>query len=457
MKSHLGLGALAVAMAAGIGCQEPTEEESVGVSVDELANDKMYEVWLVDQSNNNGTTWGGKIYIWEGKDLEKSNPKTSDAETIDLGGATTALCMAQTGANPVRPHMLFTNGAQTHMILSFVVSGHVVIYDAKTRAPISCIRTTVGFGGQRQVHAAIPAPDDSYILVANQNGKLLERIDADYDTNTFTLNPAAMINLATCTTPNGAPCELAGLRNDNAPICPIIDFSSTYGFITLRGGGLFVVDGKQTPMQIVGEYDINNIRPNGCVGQQLGNKMYISSGGGAANNLSSMDLYRLPATGYTVLNPPNVPAREVVFHVDDTVFDVDGHGATLTEGGKYIWFNDRTNGEIQVIKTNNNQHMGTIELNGALASDAAPDLSKLSPNGDFMFVSLRGPIPLSGDPHASTGDKPGLGILKTKSDGKKGEFKHLLRITNVDSTNVERADGHAIELRRTKVDHCDHD
>jgi hypothetical protein len=446
-----------VVTAAGLGCQEqPIEEESVGVSVDALANDKMYEVWLVDQSNTNGTTWGGRVYIWKGKDLEKNHPEAVAPETIDLSGATSSLCMAQTGANPVRPHMLFTNGAQTHMILSFVVSGHVVIYDAKTRTPVSCIRTTVGFGGARQVHAAIPAPDDTYILAANQNGKLLERIDADYENNVFTLNPAAMINLATCTTPNGAPCELAGLRNDNAPICPIIDFSSTYGFITLRGGGLFVVDGKQTPMQIVGEYDINNIRPNGCVGQQLGNKMYISSGGGAAGNLSSMDLYKLPATGYSAANPPNVPAREVVFSVDDTLFDVDGHGATLTKGGKYIWFNDRTNGEIQVIKTSNNQHAGTIDLNGDLTFDAAPDLSKLSPNGKYMFISLRGPVPLSGDPHASTGDVPGLAIVKTKSNGKKGEFQHLLTISNVDSNGVQRADAHAIELRRTKVDHeCD--
>jgi len=456
MRSLAGLGVAAV-VGLSVGCSEPAATEDTGVTVEEINQKKLYEVWLVDQSNTTGTTWGGRIYIWKGKDLEKNHPEVAVPETIDLSGATSALCLSQTGANPVRPHMLFTNGAQTHMILSFVASGHVVIYDAKTRTPVSCLRTSVGFGGARQVHAAIPAPDDTYILAANQNGKLLERIDADYETNTFALNPAAMINLATCTTPNGAPCELAGLRNDNAPICPIIDFSSTFGFITLRGGGLFVVDGKQTPMQIVGEYDINNIRPNGCVGQQLGNKMYISSGGGAANNLSSMDLYKLPATGYSALNPPNFPPREVVFTVDDTLFDVDGHGATLSDKGKYIWFNDRTNGEIQVIKTSNNAHVGTIELNGAVTADAAPDLSKLSPNGKYMFVSMRGPVPLSGDPHASTGDKPGLAIIKTKSDGKKGDFQHLLQITNVDGGGVERADAHAIELRRTEVDCGDDD
>ena len=101
--------------------------------------------------------------------------------------------------------------------------------------------SVLGAGGARQAHAAFPAPDDTYILVANQNGKLLERLDVDYTTNTYTLNPAARLNLATCTTPNGVACEMAGVRPDTAPICPIIDASGRLGFITLRDGGLFVV------------------------------------------------------------------------------------------------------------------------------------------------------------------------------------------------------------------------
>ena len=68
-------------------------------------------------------------------------------------------------------------------------------------------------------------PDDTYILVANQNGKLLERLDVDYTTNTYTLNPDATLNLATCITPNGVACQVDSVRPDTAPICPIIDAS----------------------------------------------------------------------------------------------------------------------------------------------------------------------------------------------------------------------------------------
>jgi hypothetical protein len=200
-----------------------------------------FEVWAVDQSNSAGLDYGGAIHIFEGAALMgESASEKEPLAVLDLAEATTDLCQASTGANPVRPHMLLFNSANTHAILSFVVSGHVVIYDAENREPLRCFRMSEGAGGAIQAHAAFPSPDDSYILVANQNGKLLERIDTDYTSNSFTHNTDATLNLAEGQTPNGEDREDPDLRPDNAPICPIIDSSSKYGFVTLRGGGLFI-------------------------------------------------------------------------------------------------------------------------------------------------------------------------------------------------------------------------
>ena len=207
-----------------------------------------FEVWLVDQSNSAGTPHGGTIHIFDGPTL--SGTAASDVSpigTIDLGGATTTMCVAKTGVAPVRPHMVFFNATDEYAVLSFVVSGHVVIFHANSREPIECLRMSVGAGGARQAHAAVPSPDDSYIVVANQNGKLLERIDTNYNTRVFTHNIAAKIDLATCTTPNGAACQDAVLRPDNAPLCPVVDSTSSLSFVTLRGGGLFVVNPRTTP------------------------------------------------------------------------------------------------------------------------------------------------------------------------------------------------------------------
>jgi YVTN family beta-propeller protein len=341
--------------------------------------------------------------------------------------------------------MLAFNAGGTHAIVSFVASGHVVFMDTATRAPIDCVRSSVGAGGARQVHFAIPSPDQSYVAVANQNGKLFERIDTDYGTNTFTLNTSATINLQTCTTPNGVACEAAGIRSDNAPICPIIDSTSRLSFVTLRGGGLFVVDSKQTPMQIVAEYDLATIHPNGCLGAETAGKMYIDSGGGTATNLFEADVYALPLSGYSAANPPNTPAPTVVFSEDVT--DADTHGAALARHGRYLWVADRGRNFIFVVDTETDAVVNRIPLIPGPSSDPTPDLLFPAPQGTRIYMSLRGPNPLTADPHVSTGATPGVGVVKVKNAGQDGDFIGIAPVTNVDPAGVERADVHALAVR----------
>ena len=407
---------------------------------------KPYEVWAIDQSNSAGKTHGGTLYIYDGRDLERGHAAANAVpEKIDLGAAAAALCFAKTGANPVRPHMLAINARQNRAIVSFVASGHVLVLDAVARTPVDCIRTSVGAGGARQVHFAIPAPDESYIAVANQNGKLFERIETDYATDTYTLNTTAGIDLANCTTPNGAACQDAVLRPDNAPICPIIESTSRYVFVTLRGGGLFVVDAKRTPMQIVAEYDQHTVHPNGCLGAQVGSKMYVDSGGGTASHLFGADIYAFPVTGFSPANPPNIPLPRVV--LSDTSEEADAHGATLTKHQRRLWVADRGRNFIWVIDTATDQMVNMIQLAGAVSADPTPDLLATSPNGSHVFMSLRGPNPLTADPHVSTGSTPGVGVIKVLQDGRSGFFEGAALASNIDAAGIERADIHALSIR----------
>ena len=405
-----------------------------------------YEVWAIDQSNSPGTTFGGTLYVWDGHDLENTHGASSaPAETIDLGGAAASLCLTQTGANPVRPHMLAMNPSQTHAIISFVASGHVLFVDAATRQPVACIRTSPGAGGARQAHMSSPSPDETYVTVANQNGKLFERIRTDYATNTFVHEPAATLNLATCTTPNGLPCEAAMLRPDNAPICPVPESTSRFVFVTLRGGGLFVVNGRTTPMTIVGEYDRFTVQGNGCLGAEVPGKMYIDSGGGTAANLHQADLYAFPTNGYSGLNAPNTPPPALVF--SDPSEEADAHGAALTKHSKYLWVADRGRNFLWVVDTEIDQIVNIIPLEGQMSDDPTPDLLAVSPNGSHAFMSLRGPNPLTADPHVSTGSTPGVGVLKILESGRDGFFESRVPVSNVDPMGIERADVHAMTLR----------
>jgi DNA-binding beta-propeller fold protein YncE len=323
--------------------------------------------------------------------------------------------------------MLGLNSSHTHLILSYVATGHVVFIETATRTPVACI--DVG----AQAHAAFASPDDQYVFVANQNGKLFQRINTDYATNTFTLDNAATLDLATCITPNGFACQDPVLRPDNAPICPVIDSSSRLVFVTLRGGGLFVLDGTTTPMSIVAEYDSATVNPNGCLGVESNGNMYINSGGGTAANPMEEDIYSFPLAGYPTLgfNPPNTPAPAVILNNDNG----DSHGGVrlAPQQGKFVWVADRMNNVVRVIDTETDALVNTFSLSSRHSTDPSPDLMDVNPNGQYVYAALRGPCPLTGNSLAvnnAVGATPGVGVLAIQKGGFTGKLVAVAPISN---------------------------
>jgi len=406
---------------------------------------KDFEVWLVDQSNSPGKTYGGTIHIFDGSDLTGSSASRAvPTDIIDLSGAVSELCLAQTGFNPVRPHMIVFNSTETHAALAFVASGHVVIFDARHRVPLACMRMKAGEGGARQAHAVWPTPDDRYLLVSNQNGKLFERIATDYENDVFAHEPDIALDLANGITPSGAPRQSAGIRPDNAPICPFVPGSGGPAFLSLRGGGMFAVDWES--MAIVAEYDLNSIGPNGYGFIEAGGWVYLNAGGATATNPYEFTVYRLPLTGYFPPSlQPNVPTPELLF--TDTSADRDAHGVAASKGGRYVWMFDRAANLAEVFDAASGERINTVNLISDESFDPSPDLAGMAPSGTYFFVSLRGPNPLSGDPHASTGSTPGLGVIKLGRNGADGVLKSVVRISNIDALGVERADAHGIRVR----------
>ena len=429
------------------------------IALDAPKDADSYEVWLVDQSDAPGKSFGGTLYVFDGEDLPAPGASAArPRERVDLSAEVSARCLAETGANPVRPHMLLFNREQTHAVLSFVASGHVAILDAARHAPVGCVRTTRSATGQ-QAHAAFPAPDGSFILVANQNGKRLERVNTDFRANRFVHDPAATLDLATCVTPNGLPCQAPTLRPDNAPICPVLSEDGRLAFVTLRGGGLLVVDPRATPMRIVAEYDAQVVKGNGCGGTVARGQMYLNSGGrpGRLDHLElfGFDVYRFPLAGYGAGagsgngggagGPPNTPAPRRLYSAPG---EHDSHGMVATADEQYVWVMDRHANTAEILSTASGAHVSSVPLAGALSPDPAPDLVDRSPSGDRLFVALRGPTPLSGDPHIATGATPGLGVITLRGGGSGGALTAIARITNVDPQGVERADAHAVRVRR---------
>lgn len=130
------------------------------------AGSTAHEVWVIDQSDTSAAG-GGTLFVHDGQSLAGRDAASASPQVLDLGGAANTFCLAATGTTPRRPHMIFFNPTHSHAVISYVATGHVLFMGF----PVGCV--DVG----AQAHAAVPSPDGSYVVVANQNGKLLFSYD----------------------------------------------------------------------------------------------------------------------------------------------------------------------------------------------------------------------------------------------------------------------------------------
>ncbi|WP_173043794.1 hypothetical protein [Nitrospira sp. KM1] len=86
-----------------------------------------------------------------------------------------------------------------------------------------------------------------------------------------------------------------------------------------------------------------------------------------------------------------------------------------------------------------------------MTNDPTPDLGDVSlggnPQGDRIYVALRGPFPLT-VAHAVDGSCPGLGLVKLSADRRPGELTAVLGTTVLDGNGARNlSDPHAAIVR----------
>jgi DNA-binding beta-propeller fold protein YncE len=336
------------------------------------ASADTYEVWVVDQANPQ--QGGDRLYIFSPgawTEARETHYLWERAEGVGDGPGT-------------RPHLLTFNATHSHGLLANVASGHVYVIRTGDRSVVASI--DVG----EQAHGAVAAPDGSQILVSNQNGKRLARIRADFTSETFAHDTAADLDLAALENP-GQP--------DNAPICPMMYVGDTgKAYVTLRGGGLYVVDTNATPMQVTRQYTRDEIAPAGCGGIAHNGRVYVNSG-------SPTDGFIYVFDGAT---------DDILKTIPTGSYGTDAHGMVVV-GGRYLWMSNRGDGDnIVILDTTTQEIVGTIDDVGA-----APDILDISPSGDLVFATLRGPKNLTGGP-SSVGETPGVAVLLVDGAGAAG-------------------------------------
>jgi hypothetical protein len=289
------------------------------------------------------------------------------------------------------------------------------------------------------------SPDGSKIVVANQNGRIIERVNVVRDNHgvatAFIFDAAASLDLVggearisappvavdmdasdgvSCavsgsvaddqptTTPNGVLKQQAGVRPANTLICPIPSSNSRHVFATLGGGGMFVVDITTTPMAIVAEYDLSIMHAAGCGGVEAAGFMHLNTGT-PGEDISEFTIYRfsLDYPSAPSFNAPHTPTPVAVWedpengeiiHDDNR----DAHGIVLVRNivsgaPRYLHQIDRIRNNVEVFKIAppwddlEFRHEGTYDLTttgvcgktlgATTTNDPTPDLADLSVGG----------------------------------------------------------------------------
>ncbi|MDJ0705876.1 MAG: hypothetical protein QNJ46_21625 [Leptolyngbyaceae cyanobacterium MO_188.B28] len=324
-----------------------------------------------------------------------------------------------------------------------------------------------------------------YLGMNSHGNPMLGGVSGSYDTaNAFgELTPQSFCKENGCET---GPSGEQGGRVNNVIICPIVSKNDN-AYITFGGGGLLVANTKTTPMTIVGEYDNQVINGAGCGGVQAGDQMWLNAGvsaSGAGAEQSTFTLFTLDDSLFgTTSNAPNTPAPTMVFkdltntatignlsdnpanttgQLPDITTRRDSHGMALTLSGSHVHTVDRIQNNVEVFNTSTLERT-TYDLTSAdgqgnglgvcaavsvtdddnlPSNDPAPDLLETTPDGKYMVVALRGPVPVSVT-HAAQGSCPGVGIIEILDDGASGRLAGVLRTTNtIDSSSVSAPGGH---------------
>ncbi len=201
-------------------------------------------------------------------------------------------------------------------------------------------------------------------------------------------------------------------------------------FVTLRGGGLLVVDGIATPLRIVAEYTGLTVRGNGCGGMGAADRPFINAGAGTAGNPSEAGIYSfvLDQFSATAARPVGQPTPWLILSRDTG--DHDSHGMTVT-GGRFIWATDRFANQIEVVDAVTDTVVSTFVLPRG-SEDPAPDSMVTSPDGAYVFMTFRGPCPQTGNTSSNNavGNTPGIGVISVDDVGLPGRLVGIAPIVN---------------------------
>jgi DNA-binding beta-propeller fold protein YncE len=323
------------------------------------AGSSDFEVWAMDQGTH-------VIHIFD--------PEMNEIDRIDME------------AHGVRvPHMIEFTSDWRYAFVAAPATGNVAVIRASDREVVAVLET-----GPRTHHAAV-APDDRTVLVsvigaanAEWDGKLVE-IEVDAGNERFTIARELVL----------AEDPLFAQRRDDfvasgGAVCLAYTADGAAAYTTLgpglEEGGVVVVD--PAALRLVEVFPPGVVEANcGTLLSPTGEHMYLVGGDREIGVLHAVD---------TRTHEP-VHRAETHGH--------DAHGSWVSPDGSEYWLVNRVTSNAIVVDTRTREVLEVIDFVGK-----TPDIVSMSPDGRHVYITLRGPIPVT-MPHVAVGETPGFVVI----------------------------------------------
>jgi hypothetical protein len=389
-----------------------------------LVRSADHEVWMLDQGTD-------LIHVLDSRhDLDIERSVTID---VSVGGLESAGFEVPDGVTSVVPHMIEFDSRYRYAFVAATAGRSTIVIDARTKEAVAVLETGPAS------HMAAVTPDDSAVWVAvigsaDPSTQNLVEIPLDLDADEPTFEIGRIVNVREVLEPFA---EQRGWRFPGyQPVCHQFTPDSREAWVTLgpgwNTGGLFVLDLDSA--EVTAAWDPEVVRANCGVGVNREGTRVVANWSGKVvgpGQDTQGEWYVFNARNKRLLRT-------------ESARGFDAHGVRFTPDGRHLWAVNRISDNGLVIDARSFRVIDEIEHVGD-----TPDILDFSPDASRVYVTQRGPAPLSGGVHAAAGQTPGIAVL----DAATREVLEVIEpVAVVSSDGVLLNDVHGVGVRPIDAD-----
>jgi DNA-binding beta-propeller fold protein YncE len=387
-----------------------------------------YEVWGLDQGTD-------RIHVYDSLDYR-------EVATIDVSpDALAGRGFQHVPAGPrTVPHMIDFDSMGRYAFVAATAGAATIVIDAGAKEVVEVLGTGAG------THMVAVTPDDSAVWLAAIGSQEMVEVELGrLNSARPTFEIVTRLNVADLLAPIEAanpdwrpvvpPADPQPFQYASySPVCHQYSPDGTEAWVTLGPGwpqgGLFVLD--LDTHEVTAAWEPNLVKAN-C-GISVTAEVAVANWSGQVTEGADTagEWYVFDRASKQLLGGPRSAAV-------GSVQGLDAHALRLTPDGSSYWMVNRSSSDGLVVDAD------TFEVTREITSGLdTPDILDFAPDSSRVYVSQRGPAPVSGAPHAAAGQEPGIAVL----DAGTGQRVTILEPPVVTSADgVVRNDMHGVGVR----------